>query len=113
MNALYDKGRNKFARGEISWKAAGGATIRVFLVDAALYTADIANHEFLSDVPMAARKGNAGGDTRADAPQLTLIDPAAGVCDADDIIFTAVPAGPALEYLLLLRAEGVADASSP
>ena len=112
-NALYDKGRNKFARGEILWKATGGSTIKAFLVDAASYTADLATHEFLSDVPSAARKGNSGGSTRADAPQLTLLDPVAGVCDANDIVFTAVPTGAALEYLLIFRDDGVADASSP
>ncbi len=112
-NALYDKGRNKFARGELVWKAAGGSSIKIFLVDSALYTIDLVLHEFLSDVPAGARKGNSGGSTRADAPQLTLIDPAAGVCDANDSAFTAVPAGAALEYLLIFRDDGVADASSP
>lgn len=112
-NALYDKGRNKFARGEILWKATGGHTIKAFLIDSASYTVDLAAHEFLSDVPSAARKGNSGGNTRADAPQLTLLDPSAGVCDANDITFIAVPAGAALEYILLFRDDGVADASSP
>lgn len=113
MSALYDKGRNKFAKGEILWKAAGGSTIKAFLIDAASYTVDLAVHEFLSDVPAGARKGNTGGQTRVDAPALTLIDPVAGVCDANDITFTAIPAGAALEYLLIFRDDGAADASSP
>lgn len=112
-NGLYDKGRNKFARGEVSWKATGGSVIKAFLVDSASYTVDLATHEFLSDVPAGARKGNSGGQTRADAPALTLIDPAAGVCDANDITFAAIPAGAALEYILIFRDDGVADASSP
>lgn len=112
-NRLYDKARNKFARGEISWKAAGGSTIRCFLVDSASYAPDTVNHEFLSDVPAAARKGNNGSNARADAPQLTLLDPVAGVCDANDITFASVPAGANLEYLVLFRDDGASDATSP
>ncbi len=112
-NWLYDKGRNKFARGDINWKATAGDTIRCFLVDSAGYTPDSAAHEFISDVPTSARKGNSGNSGRADAPQLTLLDPSAGVCDANDITFTVVPAGGALEYLVLFKDDAVADTSSP
>lgn len=112
-NGLYDYGRNEFTKGNISWKAAGGSTIKTFLIDSATYTPDLAAHQFLSSVPAGARKGNTGGNTRADAPALTLADPVAGVCDASDIVFTAIPAGAALEYILLFRDDGVADASSP
>lgn len=111
-NALYDLGRNKFARGEILWKASAGSTIRAFLVDSASYTPNLATHEFLSDVP-SGRVGNNGNTTRTDAPQLTLLDPSAGVCDANDITFTAVPNGGPYEYILIFRDDGVADASSP
>lgn len=111
-NALYDKGRNKFARGEIHWTASGGDTIKAFLLDAAEYTPNLASHEFLSDVPTAARKGNAGGTAIADARQLVLIDPVAGVVDAEDITFTSVPLGGALEYILIFKAGG-SDATSP
>jgi hypothetical protein len=112
-NALYDKGRNKFARGDFKWLAAGGDTIRCMLADAAGYTPDTANDEFFSDVPATARVGNSGGDTRADMPQLTLIDPADGVCDANDITFTSVPTGGALEYLIIFKDDGAADTTSP
>jgi hypothetical protein len=111
-NQMYGKGRNKFGRGEIHWKASGD-TIRAFLVDAALYTPSIDVHEFLSDVPVSARKGNAGGTARSNAPILTLLDPELGVLDANDITFTAVPVGSALEYIVLFKDDGVADASSP
>lgn len=113
MSGLYDYGRNEFAKGNLLWKASGGSNIKMFLVDSATYTPDLAADQFLSSVPSGARKGNAGGNTRADAPALTLIDPVAGVCDAADQVITAIPAGAALEYLLIFRDDGVADASSP
>lgn len=112
-NALYDFGRNEFARAGIAWKASGGDTIRCFLVDSASYTPDLNNHDYLDDVPSGARKGNNGGNTRADAPAITLSDPSAGVCDGGDITFTSVPTGGALEYLLIFMDDGVADSSSP
>jgi hypothetical protein len=52
-NAVYDKARNGFLRGDISWKN-GGDTFRAYLVDiqgGTGYTVDLANHEFLSDIP--------------------------------------------------------------
>ena len=111
-NALYDKGRNRFARGDLQWKA-GGHTVRAFLVRSSGYTPDLANHEFLSSVGTGARLGNGGATGRTDAPALTLIDPVAGVCDANDIVFTAVPAGAACQYLVVFRDDGSADATSP
>jgi len=110
--ALYGKGRNTFSRGESHWKATAGDTFRAMLVDSALYTKVIDTDEFFSDVPAGARKGNNGGNTRADMPQLTLLDPALGVHDANNIIFTTVPAGSALEYLVIFKDTGV-DGTSP
>lgn len=112
-NGLYDNGRNRFARGDLQWKATGGHTIRCFLVRSSGYTPDLVNHEFISDVPTGARVGNNGNTARANAPQLTLLDPSAGVCDANDITFTAVPSGAACQYLVIFRDDGSADASSP
>jgi len=111
-NVLYDNGRNAFAKGDIHWKAAGD-TIRAFLVDSALYTPDLVNHDFLDDIPVAARKGHNGNTGRTDAPQLTLYDPVSGICDAAESIFILIPAGNALEYIIIFKDDGVADASSP
>ena len=105
-NWLYDTGRNAFAKGDIKWKASAGDTIRSFLVDAASYTPNSSTHDFLDDVPSASRKGNGGSTNRTEAPTLTLIDPTAGVCDAGDITFTTVPAGNALEYILIFKDAG-------
>ena len=112
-NWLYDFGRNEFAKGSIHWKSSGGDTIRAFLVDALSYTANSAVHDYLDDVPTNSRFGNSGLSARTQAPQITLIDPSAGVCDGNDITFTTVPAGNALEYILIFKDDGAADSSSP
>ena len=111
-NGLFDYGRNLFARGEINWKQSGGSTIRAFMIDLTYYTADLANHQFLSDIPVTARKGNSGGSARADAPQLVLQNPVRGVCDALDIVFTGLPAGIILGAVLLFK-DGGSDNASP
>jgi len=110
-NALYDKGRNKFARGDINWLASAGDTIKVCLVKAA-YVQDLAVHEWFSDLG-ANVVGNAGAATRAACPTLTLIDPAAGVVDANDATITAVPAGAgACDNIVIFKDSGV-DGTSP
>ena len=109
-NALYDFGRQGFLEGS---NDRDTHTIKVFLVDAATYTPNLATDQFLSSVPAGARKGNSGGQTRADAPTLGTKTVTAGVADAADVVVTAVPAGAALEYILIFRDDGVADASSP
>lgn len=101
-NALYDRGRNRFARGEILWRATGGDTIKVILVDTALYTVNLSTHEFISDVASGARVATA---------TLTLIDPTAGVCDANDVNFGNV-SGASAEALVIYKDTGV-EATSP
>lgn len=103
-NALYDKGRQGFLDGSIDWDTN---TIKSFLLDAASYTPNLATHQFLSDVPAAARKGNSGGTTDADAPTLGTKTVTDGVADAADVVFATVPAGAALEYILLYASTGV------
>ena len=82
-NKVYDKARNKFLRGEISWKS-GGDTFRAYLVDlqgGAGYTPDFAADEFLSAIPSAALLSYIA---------LAPADPAAGIADAPDVTFLAV-----------------------
>lgn len=100
-NAMYDKGRNKFARGEIHWHV-GGDNFRVYLVDGADYTVDLVNHEFLTSIPESARVAFA---------DLTVIDPVGGVCDANDVGFGNVSGDPS-EVLVICKWSG-ADATSP
>jgi len=109
-NSLYAKGRNHFAFGDIVWKAAGGSTIRAFLIDNTAYTPDLVNDEFLSSVAAGARKGGTG-TAYNQGVQLTLVDAAAGVCDAADVTFSAVVAGNPCQYILLYK-QGTGDADS-
>lgn len=98
-NALYDKGREKFLRGEISWN---NDTIKWVLVDVADYTANLATHEFLSDVPSGARVSTVtlGG------PKTTT----AGVADGANLVFPAVTGDPS-EALVGYKDTGTAGTS--
>jgi len=92
-NALYDKGRNAFATGDIDWV---NDTVNLYLVDTEDYTVDLAAHEFLSAVPAAARVANVAlaGKTAV-----------AGVCDANDAILSSVT-GDVSEALVLVKDTG-------
>ena len=109
---LYDYGRNEFAKGNILWKSSGGSTIRAFLVTSS-YAQNLTTDQFLSAISTGNRMGNSGSTARGSAPQLTLTDPAAGVCDASDLTFLAVPASVTYVAIVLFKDDGVADASSP
>lgn len=110
-NALYDKGRNAFATGDILWKSSGGSTIRVCLLKTT-YTPDLANHDFFDDVSTYV-VGNSGGATRADCPALTLSDAVDGVCDASDATITSVPtASGQCDYILLFKDTGTDGTSN-
>lgn len=111
-NALYAKARESFLgqNPALDWDTD---TIKVFLLDAAIYTPNLTTDQYLSDVPAAARKGNSGGNTRADASGLSGKTVTGGVADANDVTITAIPAGEALEYILIFKDDGIADASSP
>lgn len=99
-NALYKSGESAFARGDIDWV---NDTIVAVLVDTTEYTVDINNHDYLDDVPAAARRASAEltGKTVASG----------GVCDADDVTFASVAAGDACQAVLLYRNSG-SEASS-
>ncbi|WP_321422755.1 hypothetical protein [uncultured Methanobacterium sp.] len=99
-NALYDKAREKFLNGAISWS---GDTIKMVLVDVADYTVDLANHEFLSSIPAAARV--------ATSAALTGKTYANGVANANNPTFTSVTGDPA-EAVVIYKETGDA-ATSP
>lgn len=101
-NQLYPKGRNKFALGDIHWKAVAGDTIKVSLVDLADYAFDVA-HEFVDpSLPVAARVSTV---------TMTLIDPVGGVCDANDVTFPTVT-GDQCEALVIWKDTGL-ETTSP
>lgn len=105
-NKLFDNGRNEFALGNIKWKSTDGDIIKVFFVDYNVYTPNLINNKFLSDIPTNARIGNNNSTSRTDAPQLILKDPNAGICDAEDIQFTGISQGKNLSGIIIFKDTG-------
>lgn len=98
-NALYDKAREALLKGEIDWLTD---TIKVVLVDTDDYTADLVSHDYLDDVPVAARVATA---------MLSSKTATNGVADADDVTFSAVT-GDGCEALVLYKDTGTESTSS-
>lgn len=99
-SGLYDAARAAFLGADIDWLVD---TIRVVLIDAADYTVNLATHDFLDDVPSAARVGT---------PQtLGSKTATAGVADAADVTFSAVT-GDQCEAILIYKFV-TSDADSP
>lgn len=99
-NALYGKGRNAFAFGDIVWKLAGGSTIKATIIDAADYVlgANIDVHQYMNlDTVVAAAK--------VATATMTLVDAALGVCDASDTVFSAV-SGDQAEVIIIWKDGG-------
>lgn len=99
-NVLYGLGRAAFGNGQIAWLSDN---IKTVLVDSALYTEDLVNDEFLSDIPVGARTSTSAN--------LTAKANVAGVMDAADVTFSAVPAGDPNEYIVVYLDSGVASTS--
>lgn len=99
-NTLYDKARERFARGQFNWETD---TIKVCLIDKNVYTPNFSAHEFLSDVSQSAIV----------APGVALTGKTAtgGACDANNVTFTAV-SGAEAEALIIYKDTGD-PASSP
>lgn len=98
-NALYDKGRQGFLEGLIDWDTDD---IRLILIDAADYVVNLATHDNLDDIAVAARVAVSGSLTGK-----TVTD---GVADAADVTFTAV-SGDVSEALVLYKHTGVESTS--
>lgn len=98
-SALYDKARKAFADGDIDLL---NDTIKCVLIDAADYAVDLANHDFLDDVPSGARVGT---------PQtLGTKSTTAGVFDAADVTFSSV-SGDQCEAILIYKDTGTEGTS--
>ena len=95
MNALYDKGREGFLGGDISWR---DDEIRVLLVDTDLYTPNLATDKFLSAIPLGAR-------IAVSAPLIGK-DITDGIADADDVLWDDV-VGPVSEAIVIVQWTGV------
>lgn len=98
-SALYDKGRQGFLDGSINWSSGN---IRAVLVDTGGYTLDLANHQFLSDIPGAARIATSGN--------LASKTVANGIADAADVTFPTV-SGASVEGVALYQDTGVVGTS--
>jgi len=99
-SALYDKARKAFADGDIDLL---NDTIKCVLIDAADYTVDLANHDFLDDVASGARVGT--------AQTLGSKTTTAGVFDAADVTFSSV-SGDQCEAILIYKDTGT-EGTSP
>jgi hypothetical protein len=100
-NALYAKGREGFLDGSIDWDTN---TIKACLIDFAAYTANLATHDNLDDIPSGARFG-----TPQTLGSKTVTD---GVADAADITVTAVgPGGTVVEAIAIWKDTGVESTS--
>lgn len=93
-NAWYKKGLEGFAGGAVNW---GSDTIKAQLIDTADYTVNLNTHDFLDDVPAAARVG-----TAIALASKTSTD---GILDAADGVFSAVTGDPS-EALIIYKDTG-------
>lgn len=98
-NALYDTGRNAFLKGEVAYLTDD---IQAILIDTALYTVDLANDAYLSDIPAGARV--TAGVSLAGKTAI------AGVADANDTTFSNVT-GATVEVVVLYKNTGVESTS--
>ena len=90
-SGLYDAGRQGFLAGDIDWDAHN---IKVTLIDAADYVANLATDDFYNDVTAGGRVATSGN--------LASKTTTAGVADAADITYSAVTGDPS-EALVVWR----------
>ena len=98
-NALYNKGKEKILSGLISFPSD---TLKVRLVSNT-YTQNLATDEFITSVTAIT------GSTDQALADKTIT---AGVFDANDVTFTAVPAGSTSKGVVIYKDTGTA-ATSP
>lgn len=96
MSAVYDKTKEAFLGGDL---ALDTADLRAILIDTADYTFSAA-HDFLDDVPGAARV--------AVSATLTGVSITNGVFDAADVTLTSVTGDPS-EAVIIYDHTGAAD----
>lgn len=77
-NSLFDKGREAFLNADVDWLVD---SIKCVLVDTGSYVVDLANHDFLNDIPVGARV--------AISQALSGKTSTAGVADSNDVTFPA------------------------
>lgn len=90
-NQLYRKGKEKILQGQIAWELDD---IKCVLVDTGVYTPDLLNDEYLSDIPYAARV--------ATSPRMTGMSAFNGIADADDVTINSV-SGSTFELVVVFK----------
>ena len=112
-NGLYDKGREKFLRGEISWNTG---TIDAILVKigggVGEYNTNLATDEFLEDIPVAARVALLSDNT-VNGTELTNKTTTAGVAAAADALFDEVTGDACGAIVLYERKTTDTETTSP
>ena len=98
-NGLYNKGREGFLSGQINMSSND---IRAILVDTADYIVNLATHDFLDDVPAAARVA-----VSAAMASKTITD---GIFDAADVTWSAVSGDPS-EAIVIYQHTGTESTS--
>jgi hypothetical protein len=96
-SGLYDKGRESFLKGEISWNTDD---IKIALIDTGDYTVNLATHQFHSDL----------SGIIATSSNLTSKTTNAGVADAADVVLSLV-SGVTAEALVIYQDSGVSSTS--
>ncbi len=93
-NALYDKGRESFLKGEIAWASDN---IKAILVDTALYTVNLTTDQFLNII--------SGSAIIATSSNFASKTTTAGVADAADLTYSAVT-GASIEAIVIYQDTG-------
>lgn len=99
-NALYDKGRDAFLQGSITWNSD---TVKMALVSSA-YTVAISTHQYYSDVPSTAVIGT--------PVALSSKSSSAGIANCGNVTFTSVTTGSTVSYIVIYKDTGT-DTTSP
>ena len=99
-NALFDKARQRFLEGQLTWTTD---TVKAILVDTGSYTVNLSAHEYLSDVSGGARIATSGAFAGKSAT--------GGAADANDVTFSAV-SGASIEAIIIYVDTGV-ESTSP
>lgn len=100
-NAIYAKALEAFGNGDISWRDDAFVAI---LVDTDVYAVDLANHDFLADIPSGARL--------AVSADLTGKTNVGGVLDADDAAFTGITVTDAEVAVLVQKVGALVESTS-
>jgi hypothetical protein len=103
-NAWYRKAKVKFLRGQLNWE---GITAKVLLLKSG-YTPNFDLHEFLSDIPAAARVATSDALTNK---AVVETEPGRASCDADDVQLIP-PAGQTVVAFVIFHDTGT-EATSP